>query len=260
LSSTNEPLDGIVAAYFDLAQMYFLGNQINFVPASQENLSYPESIAADDFHVINPSAEDLQQAIRYYTQTIELQPNPYTETGIVFHNRAFAECMMQEWDDCLSDFLEFYRRIHSDETESRNLASAYMIRSVFRTYDDADDYDGAIDDLNKAVELGVEPSCNGTYVQYYDAYVGRINNELDDQDHDGLINLSQLIEDYGKIIDLEPKECQNASIARIYLARGKAYMMIGENELATQDLRMYLQLLPEAENQAEVEELIKSMK
>jgi len=154
--------------------------------------------------------ENLEQAIIYFTQAIQI--NPYFIDA--YDSRGFAYILSDKYDQAITDFTQVIR------LDPKN-ANAYYWRGV--AYYNKKDYNKAIADYTEAIRL--DP--NDSY-----AYFQRANAYYDKKDY------NKAIADYTEAIRLEP----NDSYA--YSSRGAAYTWVKNWAKAKADYEAAYKLNP----------------
>ena len=144
-----------------------------------------------------------EQAIEDHTRAIELEPNSVLD----YNNRGGAYYEQGNWEQAIED----YTRVI--ELKPNN-AQAYYNRGT--TYRKQGNLDKAIEDYTKAIELN--PDDDQAYNNRGGAYQKQGNWE-------------QAIEDYTKAIELNPDN------ALAYNNRGEAHQLQDNNDLAEADFR-----------------------
>ena len=184
---------------------------------------------------------DLADAIRYYSNAIELNPTDSVFTFITYSNRGLAYFFQRNLELAIEDYTTTIEL-------QPNSPLAYINRGG--AYCEQDNLELAIADFTKAIELnpgddqgyynrGVVHQKQGNLEQAIEDYTTAIElNPDNDQPYNnrGVIhqeqgNLEQAIEDYTTAIELNPDN----DLA--YENRGEAHQLQGNNDLAEADLR-----------------------
>ena len=157
------------------------------------------------------AASDPEEAIRYYTETIRLNPN----FAMAFYNRAIARQDKGDLQGALQDYNQAIRLNPRD-------ADAFLNRGVALA--DDGDQDSALRDYDKAIELDPE---------YADAFMNRgaVRQETGD--------LAGALQDYDEALRLAPDS------AETFYNRGIARQEQGDSEGALQDYDSALRLKPD---------------
>lgn len=142
-----------------------------------------------------------EDAIKEYSKAIEMDPR----SAAAYNNRGIVYDDLEQYEKAIEDY---------NKAIELNLhyAAAYNNRGV--AYDNLKQYERAIEDYNKAIELDSN---------YASAYNNRGIVYAD------LKRYKEAIEDYTQAIKLNPK------YKKAYQNRAKAYLAIGEKELAKAD-------------------------
>ena len=173
------------------------------------------------------SKGDYDAAIADYTKAIEIDPQ-YKEAYL---NRGAAYGSKEDYDAAIAD--------HTQAIEiDPQYKEAYLNRGA--AYRHKGDYDAAIAEHAQAIEI--DP-------QFKEAYYNRGVAHSYKGDYDAAIA------DYTKAIEIDPR------FASAYFNRGLAYEQLGNHEAeAIADFKEYLQLKPDADDRAEVEEWIRQLR
>ena len=171
---------------------------LNYISDITETSIYPDFDGFARFHSHNKPYIEAD-AITYFLR------------GVEAHQR-----------DDLDDAIAYYNEIISTEPVNTSIvAVAYYNRGT--AYSTIGKYDGAIEDLTKAIEL--RPDDSGAYHNRGATYYDKKKYEL-------------AIKDFNNAINLSPDD------ASLYIARGIAYIGRREYEYATADFSKAIELNP----------------
>ena len=160
---------------------------------------------------------DLDDAIAYYTEIIELDPSHTSVVAQAYYNRGVAYEQKDNYERAIEDFSKAIKL-------SPDLYEAYHNRGI--VYGETGNYERAIKDFSKAIDL--EPDLAEAYYNRGQAYGQKGNHE-------------HAIEDYTKTIELNP------DLYKAYHNRGRAYGTKAEYERAIENLNKAMELNPMAE-------------
>ncbi len=158
--------------------------------------------------VVKSTLKDFEGAILDYSKAIESKP----KFGLAFFNRGTAKNALKDYKGALKDYNK------AIEINPKNY-DAYNNRGILKY--ELKDFERAMLDYNKAIELNPENIL---------AYNNKGNLEKD------LGNINAAIDNYSKAIEISPDYYLS------YIVRAKAYVILGENEKAKQDIEKVKQL------------------
>ena len=160
------------------------------------------------------SEGDYEEAIRNYTQAIEMNPQ-YLDA---YKDRAYLYHCNGEYDAAVHDYSK------AIELDAQN-SDLYCNRGI--AFHNKNELDLAISDYDQAISLSPKT---------IDAYFGRGNAYFNQHDYD------QAIADYSRVIELNPQHAEG------YERRGRAYIYDGNYQYAIKDLSKAIELDPQFTN------------
>ena len=207
-------------------------------------------------------ANDLDDAIEYYTEVIQLAPEASSIITAAYHQRGNAHIEKRVVDSAIKDYnrvIEDYSKSielnPSDYRAYENLAEAYCQRGGAHYRTDNDDF--AIIDYTKAIEMhpnyaeafygrAIAYHSKGNYQEAIKDFTNTIHFNPDDvfvYCERGLVyndkgDHENAIKDYSKVIELNPDD-PNA-----YYLRGDSYRYKGDYEKAIKDYSKMIELSP----------------
>ena len=207
-------------------------------------------------------ANDLDDAIEYYTQVIQLDTEDPSIVTAAYHQRGNAHIEKRAVDLAIKDYnkvIEDYNKAielnPSDFRAYENLAEAYCQRGNAHYRKDNDDF--AIKDYTKAIEMhpnyaeafhgrAIAYQSKGDYQEAIKDFTNTIHFNPDDvfvycerglvYDDNG--DYESAIKDYSKVIELNPDD------SNAYYLRGDSYRYKGDYEKAIKDYSEMIERSP----------------
>ena len=184
-----------------------------YAPDKRRSTLFPQDYLQDGFKA--EERGDLDDAIRYYSNVIELNPTGSHFTFIAYSSRGYTYGSQGKPDKAIEDYT---RAIELEP----NSALAYSNRGA--AYQKQGNLEQAIEDCTSAIEL--KPNNDQAYKNRGGAYYEQGN-------------LEQAIEDFTSAMELKPDS------ALAYYNRGVAYHKQGNLEQAIEDYTSAIELNPD---------------
>jgi tetratricopeptide (TPR) repeat protein len=175
-----------------------------YEPWAQEEIMDSGITNAEYYYNLGKNAQNSgnhEEAIKYYTRAIQLNPNGAKS----YNNRALSYAFLGKYDETINDF---NMAIQNDPD------NPVLYNNLGIIYNELGNYEQALEEYNKAIEI--DPNFALTYLNRGNTYYN-------------LVNYEQAISDYSKAIQLDK------NYAAAYAARGEAYAFLGRTDLAQKD-------------------------
>lgn len=195
-----------------------------------EKIQYAKQLSAADWMAKGDDAEYTKDAIKYYTNAINLYPGfkeAYFNRAIEYEDQADSEIEELKDDESytssirksFSKAIEDYKKVL--EFDPYDVDCYFNMGAL---YYEIEKYDEALKAFDKAIEI--DPQDTYSYTYRGDVYL--------EQERDDLA-----FADYKKAIQIDPED------GYLYYDRGDAYIVIEEYDLAIDDLSQAISLYPD---------------